>query len=267
MIQEQRLGPRAQQGRFLRRLGRHAVAGAHKPIVDREIHVRERPAVGTDQGFHLGQYAAHFSLDCGRWIVGADADHARVEAMQRAPGDEAGLRAAGRCCMDDDVRCAPFAKDLANCNGIGGGTERGRRAKRNHEGAPALRAQLGCGRLHRRTARFAASHIPDLRSEQTIQQGVRGGRGRRHAVCNEDASHPETRGDRSGGAGVIGLNAAAGDQRVCTGRPGVRRNELQLAYLVAAESERNRVITLGQENGTTAQSLAQAVQPIEGWDC
>ena len=43
-----------------------------------------------------------------------------------------------------------------------------------------------------------------------------------------------------------------------------RRDELQLADLVAAEPERNRIVALGEQRGLAAKGLAQPRQLVDG---
>ena len=106
-IEKDRFGPRRQLDRFARFVGRDAVAVADEAIVDLDrgaarqllrIHVQQIGDAADDR--------AHVRLQRRRRVVRADADDARGQPEQAAAGDQAGLRAARRGRVDDDVRAA-----------------------------------------------------------------------------------------------------------------------------------------------------------------
>ena len=160
---------------------------------------------------------------------------------------DAGLGAARRCGQHDYVRLRDLRQQFSDGEGVCGGAERRRGAERNDNRASSLAAELSCNPLHGWRALLARTHIAHVSTEQTIEQGVRRDPVRRGAVRDEHAPEPEPGGDRGRRAGVVGLNAAGGDEGVGPFRDRLRRNQLQLANRVAAEAERNRIVALHQE--------------------
>ena len=67
------------------------------------------------------------------------------------------------------------------------------------------------------------------------------------AVGHQHRAHAELRRGRGGGARVIRLHAAGGNQRVGAFRPRLRRDQRQLAHLVPSEPERDRIVALDEE--------------------
>ena len=63
---------------------------------------------------------------------------------------------------------------------------------------------------------------------------------------------------------MIGLHAARGEEDVGALGPGAGGDQRELAHLVAAEAERNGVVSLHQEPRAAAQSLAQTRHLLHG---
>ena len=124
-------------------------------------------------------------------------------------------------------------------------------------GPASLRAQLRRGLVHGGRAGLARRDVADLGAEQPIEQRVRRRPGRRRPVGHEHAPQPHPRRHRRRRPRVIRLDAAGRDQRVGPFGQRLRRHELELADLVAAEPERNRVVALDEQRAAAAQGLAR----------
>ena len=84
------------------------------------------------------------------------------------------------------------------------------------------------------------------------------------ALLDQDAAHAQVRGDRGDLAGVVGLDATDGHERVRTLRQRVRGEVLQLAHLVATKGEaRVDVLALGPQ-GRATQMTREPLQGLDG---
>jgi hypothetical protein len=99
----------------------------------------------------------------------------------------------------------------------------------------------------------ARRHVDDVGAEEIVQQGVRRQPCRRLTVRDQDRAHAEFRRGRRRRSRVIRLHAARGDQRVGAVGHCARRHERQLSDLVAAEPERDRIVTLDEETRSSAE--------------
>ena len=144
------------------------------------------------------------------------------------------------------------------------GAERRRCAERNHEGTPTLARSSAAAASIAAVRSASRGNVANLGAQQLVQQRVGRRTCRRCPVRHQNAAHAEPRGNGGRRAGVIRLHAAARDQRVGPLGARARRNELQLADLVAAESKRNRIVALRQERRRAAQGGAQPRQLVDG---
>ena len=101
----------------------------------------------------------------------------------------------------------------------------------------------------------------NLGAKQCVEQRIRA-RGRRgRAVGDEHAPEAEPRRRRRGGAHVVGLDGTDGDQGVRTARFRVGGDQLQLAYLVAAEPKGNGIVALDEQPRRAAFPAKRLAQP------
>ena len=95
-----------------------------------------------------------------------------------------------------------------------------------------------------------SSRLDDVvhgRAEQLIEPRVAGGRRGRRAVERRARPKPERGAGGGGDARVIGLHAAARDERVGAGGERFGRHRLHLPHFVAAQAERQQVVALHEE--------------------
>jgi hypothetical protein len=106
--------------------------------------------------------------------------------------------------------------------------------------------------------------VDNLGAEQAIEQRIGRRRRRRRAVYDEHRAHPELRSRRRGRARVVGLHAAGGDQRVGAFGLRPRGDQRELADLVAAKPERDRIVSLDQQSwATVPERAAQSRQRFD----
>ena len=136
--------------------------------------------------------------------------------------------------------------------------ERRRAADRNFKDAPAFPAKtLGSG-MHGLPALLTRLDVHDFSAEERIEQRV-GGRPRgRRAVDDENRAHAQHDRRCRCDARVIGLNASGRDERVGAIRLRLRPEQGQLAHLVSAKREADRVVAFDQQPRTAAKDARQA---------
>src|SRR5262245_51656145 len=84
------------------------------------------------------------------------------------------------------------------------------------------------------------------------------------ALLHQPALHAELGGDGRDLAGVVGLHATDGDQRVAVLRDRFRHQVFELAHLVAAEGEAGvAVLALGPDLDAPAEMVAEALQFLD----
>ena len=180
------------------------------------------------------------------------------ESEEAAGGHEARLRAAGRCRVHDDVRRRHLIEQLDHRLHVAERAERRRRADRDLERRPARRAQRRRDLAHPGGPLLAPADVHDVSAEQRVEQRV-GGRGLlRRAVRDEDRAQSHLRRGRGGRTRVIRLDAAGRDQRVGALVARARRDERELADLVPAEPERDRIVALDEEARAAADHRGKA---------
>jgi len=89
--------------------------------------------------------------------------------------------------------------------------------------------------------------------EQCISSRVYGS----DTVDDQDAFHAELDRHCGGHAGVIGLDGAGRDERVCAGRLRLCCDEPELSDLVSSKRERNRVVALDQQSSRASKHAAK----------
>ena len=146
---------------------------ADEPVVDRP-RLRRRSGARRARAAAAGPSECRGRRRCERCggFVGADADDARRNAGERAPGDEPGLRAAGRRGVNDDVGRRDLFEQLVDRVHEGGGAERRRRAEGNDEraGRAARSAAAPPPSSVARSSRVG--DVTHLGAEQPIEQRV-----------------------------------------------------------------------------------------------
>ena len=161
--------------------------------------------------------------------------------------------------MNDDVGRINLRRELRDRTHECRSTERRRRAKRNDERRSAALPDLRRSALHRRVTLVAAPDITHLGAEQRIEPRVGGRLVWTGPVDNQNASHAHPRRDGSSDASMVRLHSPGRDQRIGTGGPRLRGDELHLADLVSAKRKCNRVVAFDQQawrSSSTARSRA-----------
>jgi len=141
--------------------------------------------------------------------------------------------------------------ELVDRRNEGDGTEWRRCAKWDHEWNTAAGACIVRRALHLDRAILTAHDVADLGAKELIEECVAGRVNRPHTVHDEYALHSEPGGHGSGHARVVGLYRSSRDERVGTGLFRVSRDKSQLADLVAAKREGNRVVALDEDSRWT----------------
>jgi hypothetical protein len=95
MVDEQRLVTRKHRLRLTRRVGGNAVPSADEVVVDLDVRtIEQHSRVESDHRRESLDDAPYLRADVGGGIVGAHADDARRELVERAARHEPGLRSA-----------------------------------------------------------------------------------------------------------------------------------------------------------------------------
>src|SRR5688572_22947090 len=166
--------------------------------------------------------------------------------------------------MDDfvwlDLRCA----ELDHTSGHAAGAEWRGAAERDDEWRATRRAHLLSDRLHGSRSLVGPRHESDLGTEETVEAQVSRLLGWRLAAQNQNHAPSERGAGSRRDARVVGLHAAAGDERVGADARRFRRQQLRLAHFVAASPERQEVVAF-DENARRPGS-ERALQPFEPID-
>jgi hypothetical protein len=103
-----------------------------------------------------------------------------------------------------------------------------------------------------------------LGAEQRVEERVPRQPGGPLAVGYEHAPQPHPRGDGGHNAGRVRLDAAHAQQRVGALRDGGGGDDRDLAHLVSAEPERDRIVALDEQAWPAAKGCAQPRQFVDG---
>src|SRR5439155_5275746 len=120
------------------------------------------------------------------------------------------------------------------------------------------------GGSHGRRAFFPRGDVGDLGPEERVEKRIPPGPLGRRPAQDQYAAQPQPGGGGRGGAGVIRLDAAHREQRVGPFVVGLRGHHVELAHLVAAEREGDRVVALHEQAWPAPQRGAQAGQLLDG---
>src|SRR6185312_7206115 len=117
---------------------------------------------------------------------------------------------------------------------------------------------------HGRGAAVAIVDVDHFRAKEDVEQRVRGGMFGTAAVDDEHRVHAELHGGRGRHARVIRLQRAGGEQRVEAVDLRTRAEQCELADLVAAERESDRVVALDEELRSAAEHARQRRHRLHG---
>jgi hypothetical protein len=165
--------------------------------------------------------------------------------------------------VEDHVRRGHLVEEFADGASKRRGAQRRGGAKRNDERMAAASAALVGGGTHRALALLTGGHVAHVGAKDAGEQRVGGRPGLGLPIRDQDAAHAEAGRDRGGGTRVVRLDAAAGDERVGPVRLRLCRDEPELANLVAAEPERDRVVALGEEAHRRRDPAAEPRQRLD----
>ena len=99
---------------------------------------------------------------------------------------------------------------------------------------------------------------------ESIEKQVSRGQSRLTGLASQDEDNVESQAtaDRRGDTGEVGLKSATDNERVHPFRDCAADDELELAYLVAAQRHTGQIVAL-EKDARTAQGLAQASRLFE----
>jgi hypothetical protein len=160
--------------------------------------------------------------------------------------------------VENDRRRIYLVTELVDRRNKGDGTEWCRCAKRDQEWNAAALACIVGGALHLDRAILTVNDIAYLGAKELIEECIAGRVNRPYPVHDEYALHAQLGGHRRGHARVVGLHGSSRDERVGARLFRVGRDKSQLAHLVAAKREANRVVALDNDSRWT---LKRALKP------
>ena len=149
--------------------------------------------------------------------------------------------------MDDDVWSMPLVEHLEESQGKTRRTHGRRRAEGNNKRRLTRLSQRAFEFPHAGRAVRAAGHEVKLGAEKFVETCVAGRYLGGCARENQVAFEAEFRRGRRGGSTVVRLNPATSNHRVGTRPHGLGHHQLEFADLVAAETERDRVVPFDED--------------------